>query len=73
MTNFDYIKTNLKELDLAVYMFLYDIIIKDQPLLFSEKIYDVWRNSGRNHTVSFLVWLSKQYDPEDWKDGGNES
>lgn len=111
MTNFDYIKMNLTELDLAVCVFPYYIKIKDQPSLFSEKIYDAWckwaeststnhgnmakgvhgstvinenpsiwaweewhypdgtrRKSGRNHTVSFLVWLSKQYDPNNWVD-----
>ena len=111
MTNFDYIKMNLTELDLAVYEFPYDIEIKDRPLLFSEKIYDAWlkwaeststnhgnmakgvhgsivinenpsiwaweewrypdgtwRKSGRSHTVSFLVWLSEQYNPDDWEE-----
>ena len=112
MTNFEYIKQNLTELDLASYVFPHDIGAKDRPSLFSEKIYSAWdkwaesissnhgnmakgnhgdreikedpsfwawyswhypdgkwRNSGRTHTVSFLVWLSKQYDPEDWEDG----
>ena len=107
MTNFEYIKENLTELDLTVYFRPYD---KDRPPLFSEKIYgawrkwaeststnhgnmakgvysgdtvinenpsiwawekwwypdDTWSNSGRNYRVSFLVWLSKQYDPDDW-------
>ena len=112
MTNFEYIKQNLTELDLASYVFPHDIGAKDRPSLFSEKIYSAWRkwaesissnhgnmakgkhgnreikenpsfwawrswyypdgkwrNSGRTRTVSFLVWLSKQYDSEDWEDG----
>lgn len=42
MTNFEYIKQNLTELDLACYEFPHDIGIKDRPSLFSEKIYSAW-------------------------------
>lgn len=48
MTNFDYIKQNLTELDLAYYEFPYSLPIEKRPPLFSEKIYgafDKWANS----------------------------
>ena len=109
MTNFEYIKNNITELDLAYYEFYQFVGGKDQPNLFKDKIYDAWykwaesasnnhgnmakgnhngrviaedpsvwvwenwhypdgewRKSGRNHIVSFLVWLSMQYDPDEW-------
>lgn len=112
MTNFEYIKQNITELDLAYYEFPNSVVPKDKPDLFSDKIYwafnkwaesassnhgnmakgihhgnteikedpsiwawhrwiypdGKWRNSGRPSIVAFLVWLSKQYDPEDWND-----
>ena len=111
MTNFEYIKNNLTELDLAYYEFPHDMSLKDRPDLFCEKIYAAWnkwaesassnhgnmakgiygeivinenpsiwsweiwhypdktcKKSGRSHTISFLVWLSKQYNPEDWSE-----
>lgn len=112
MTNAEYIKQHLTDLDLAYYEFPHAVSMKDRPSLFSEKIYsawykwaestsnnfgnmakglhhgtylveenpsiwawekwhypdDTWRTSGRNHIVSFLVWLSKQYDQEDWRE-----
>ena len=114
MTNAEYIKQHLTDLDLAHLTFPHTIPTKDKPPLFSDKMwsawsnwaasasnnlgnmaaghyhseygdYDIeenpsiwaweewcypdgkWRKSGRNHIISFLVWLSKQYDPEDWR------
>lgn len=29
-----------------------------------------WRNSGRTEMVSWQVWLSEQYDPNDWREDG---
>ena len=109
MTNFEYIKDNLTELDLAYYTFPHDLKPKDKVNGFLERVYEAWnkwaesvssnkgnmaageyksgiikedpsiwawqdwhfpdgtwRRRGRSHTVSFLVWLSKQYNPEDW-------
>ena len=109
MTNFDYIKDNIKEIDIAYFLFPHDLALRDRPKGISERIYGAWdkwaesassnkgnmaagihgktiinedpsiwhfqdwcypdgkwRRKGRNHTISMLVWLSKQYDPEDW-------
>ena len=110
MTNFEYIKQNITENDLAYYEFPHDMKRENRPNLFADKIYSAWANwarsassnngnmaagchhrdyiikenpsiwfwqnwafpdgtwkkKGRSHTISFLVWLSKQYDPEDW-------
>ena len=112
MTNFEYIKQNLTELDLAYYEFPHSVAFKDKPNTFKDKIYEAfdkwaesassnhsnmakgvhpsgtkikenpsiwawhrwcypdgkWSNSGRPSIVAFLVWLSKQYNPEDWDD-----
>ena len=42
MTNFEYIKENLTELDLAYYIFPHQTLWKDQPKLFSSKIWKAW-------------------------------
>jgi len=42
MTNFEYIKYNLTELDLAYYEFPHSLPIEDRPELFSDKIYGVF-------------------------------
>ena len=112
MTNYEYIKQNLTELDLAYFQFPHSAVPKDRPDLFSGKIYPAfnkwaesassnhgnmargihpggteikenpsiwawhrwrypdgkWRNSGRPSIVAFLVWLSKQYNSEEWND-----
>ena len=119
MTNFEYIKQNITENDLAYYEFPHDLKPNDRPVLFADRIYGawnkwaesvssnkgnmaagnhngriikenpsiwswqnwsypdgVWRKKGRSHTISFLVWLSKQYNPEEWIkeiDDGNGS
>lgn len=114
MTNFEYIKNNLTELDLAYYEFTHYVKSDSRPKLFSDKIYHAWnfwaestsnnhgnmakgdyggrlikedpsiwawerwcypdgewRKSGRNNIVSFLVWLSMQYDPDEWIEEDN--
>jgi hypothetical protein len=43
MTNFDYIKSRLTELDLCYYEFPHEIPVNSRPELFSHKIYDVFR------------------------------
>ena len=49
MTNFEYIKENLTELDLAYYEFPNHIKIEDRPDLFSDRVfgaYDRWASGG---------------------------
>ena len=112
MTNFEYIKNNLSERDLAYLIFPHVLKPNEVPSeLFSDKIYSAWskwaesassnlgnmskgihgkhiikedpsiwfwerwsfpdgtwKKRGRNHIVSFSVWLSMQYNPDDWID-----
>ena len=45
-------------------------IIKDDPSIWMWEIWaypdGTWRYKGRNSIISFLVWLSKQYNPAEW-------
>jgi hypothetical protein len=110
MTNFEYIKRNLTELDLAYYEFPHELPLTNQPQRFSDRIYSAftkwaescslnhgnmakgckagdhvieenpsiwawhrwyfpdreWRAAGRNKIVAFQVWLSMQYNQEEW-------
>ncbi len=53
MTNFEYIKQNLTELDLAYYEFPHAMPLSNQPQLFSDRIYSAfteWAEScSSNH------------------------
>ena len=113
MTNFDFIKEHLTELDLAFFEFPHALKPEESETLFKNKIYSAWskwaescstnngnmakgiyyngekfikkdpsvwaweywyypdgtwKKSGRNHIISFQVWLSKQYNPEEWEE-----
>lgn len=70
MTNFEYIIKNIKDTDLANYMSQFF----DKPpvigiLAEAENVY--WyqskTNNNRTVSVSMQVWLSKQYNEEEWK------
>ena len=45
-------------------------VIKENPSVWAmEQWYypdGTWRKSGRTRVVAFQVWLSEQYNPEDW-------
>ncbi len=111
MTNYEYIKNNISERDLAYYIFPHAMKPKDRPPLFSDRIYGAWstwaesaspnrgnmakgdhngkiiennpsiwmferwtypdgswQSKGRNSIISFLVWLSMQYNPAEWEE-----
>ena len=42
MTNFDYIKDNIKETDIAYFLFPHDLALRDRPRGISERIYGAW-------------------------------
>ena len=44
MTNFEYIKNNLTDRDLAYYAFPSAMKYNDRPPLFTDRIYDAWMN-----------------------------
>lgn len=109
MTNADYIKENLKDIDIAwmlkwgwtggkersaLITKAYDAwarwassttkntgnmakgvhgntIIKENPSIWYWEKWAYpdgeWRTSGRTEIVSLQVWLSKQYNPEEWE------
>ena len=49
-----------------------DHVIEENPSIWAwEQWYypdGTWRKSGRTRTVAFQVWLSMQYNPEDWSE-----
>lgn len=53
MTNFEYIKQNLTELDLAYYEFPYAMNNKYRPELFSDKIFEVYDRWARRASSNY--------------------
>lgn len=47
-------------------------VIEENPSIWAwERWYfpdGTWRKSGRTRIVAFQVWLSEQYNPEDWSE-----
>lgn len=71
MTNFEYVIKNMKDTDLASYMSqFFDKLPVMGILAEAENTY--WYQSkienNRTVSVSMQVWLSKQYNPNEWKE-----
>lgn len=49
-----------------------DHVIEENPSIWAwERWYfpdGTWRSAGRTRIVAFQVWLSEQYNPEDWSE-----
>lgn len=47
-----------------------DHVIEENPSIWAWEQWHypdgTWRKSGRTRVVAFQVWLSEQYNPEDW-------
>ena len=103
MTNADYIRQHITDVDISKLLFN-QFLIPEKPT-FSEKAYNawkkwadsttsnhgniagrpdqddpsvwfwerwrypgnIWKRMGRTRSVSVQVWLSKQYNPEEWE------
>ncbi len=70
MTNFEYIIKNIKDTDLANYMSqFFDKLPVTGVLAEAENTYWYQTKAENNRTVSvsMQVWLSKQYNEEEWE------
>ena len=70
MTNFEYIMSTMKDVDLATIITSPYSNIKSPLLEAIETAFWQWYNATNNKTlnISCQIWLSLPYRPEEWKE-----